>query len=268
MISLGNIVRIWMILANAAFAATTQIISTESPRVFSGSPSAIEVRFQNSTETMFESDVFMRIFQLSSSTAMPVTSRERWNTLKVLAHQTIVEHVRFQLPSVRAETRFEIRWSDSQGTVMGTTAIDAYPTNVLAKLTGFCAAKELGVFDPESRLKPLLDAAGVEFVDVGQSTFEDFRGRLMIAFLNDPGQHARLFKMLRRGVNIVLISVKAEEDSSENFVTVNRSREACWALVHPRAVGVLKTDVASQLRLISIARLVTNTNHYDLITQP
>jgi hypothetical protein len=259
---------VWVLWANAAFAGTTRVTSADQSRVFSGTISTIEVRFQNSADSMFESDVFMRIFQFSSATALPVTTRERWNSLKVLAHQTIVEQVKLELPNVRAKTRFEIHWSDANGAALGTTAIEAYPTNLLMKFTEFCVGGQLGIFDPESRLTPLFAAAGVEFEDLGQSTFDHFHGRLIVAFVDDAAQEARLLKSVRRGVNAVMISAKAEELSSGDFIIVNENSDTRRVLVHPNTVANLKSDVDSQLRLISIARLVTNTNHQNLIIPP
>lgn len=268
MISPWKTIVAWILCASAAFAGAARVTSADVSRVFSGLISSVEVRFQNSSDAMFESDVFMRIFQLSSATAMPVTERERWTKLRVLAHQTIVEQVRFELPSVRAKTRFEIRWSDATGAALGTAAIDAYPTNLLQTFAELCASKALGIFDPESRLKPLLTGAGVEFVDLGQSTFEDFHGRLIVAFMDEQAQQARLLKTVRRGVNAVMISAKAEELSPGDFVVVNETSDTRRAVVDSKTVADLKSDVASQLRLISIAELVMNTNHHNLFTQP
>jgi len=261
------------IFATFACAGATKVVSGEPAVVFSGGMSSTEVRFQNSEDTAFEAEVFMRLFQLSSATAMPVTEAQRWNKLAVLPHQTVVEQVEFRLPGVRAETMFEMRWSDGTGAALGSTVIKAFPTNLLAQFNDICGEHPLGIYDPGLRLKPLLALAKVAFIDVEQAGLQNFQGRLLIVFANEATKPSEDFRMQMskvtgRGVRLIWLSSKANDVNVEKLAVLNDQRGARWAVVHPNSIAGLNTNVASQLRLLSIARLVTSTNRYELNTTP
>lgn len=126
-------------------------------------------------------DVEYVLTQASSATIAPV-GRFAFRNLKAFPTQTFLESVQIQVPAVKAETRFLMRWQSAEGKVLGTTDLLAYPPSkfLLQQLKPLSGGEPLGVFDPAGELKQLLQNAGTEFADCQRQELANFTGKLLI----------------------------------------------------------------------------------------
>jgi len=162
----------------AVFAQLQLVPDTESQRVFAGGSRSISTIWHNNGDTTAEAEIRARMLQTSSTTVLPL-GETAWKRLQVLPGQTVLESVRLNFPIVKAETKFVLQWLEHTN-VIGKTEVLVYPANLLAELKPLLEGETLGVLDPNDELKPLLRQNDVTFVDLDQTTLEDFSGRLAI----------------------------------------------------------------------------------------
>ena len=252
--------------ANGAWAQLQMAPQDEPQRVFAGSTQTISVRWRNAGDAMIETDVRMRMMQLSSATAALV-NESPWKTLRVLPGQTVVETAALVFPAVRAETRFLVQWLEGSNHVAGASDVCVYPTNLLSELQTVVGKNGgLGVFDPRNDLKDLLRNAQVDFVDLGNTELEKFRGRLAIIGPFDPRTPAegvvtvQIKAMAENHVGVVWVPPSAAEASSTkeklqpSFYAVPENQTAA-VVVQPEMLANLAGNPRSQLNLIYFCKL-------------
>jgi hypothetical protein len=236
----------------------------ESPHLFGGTRGQIKVHLHNHGNEPVEIDARFRLLQLSSATVVPL-SEAPWKRIPMLADQTVVESFSFDLPSVRAETRFLVQWFDGTRRI-GSTPLHVYTTNLLSEL-GLISGpgSGLGLWDPGDGLKPLLRMSGVAFVNLEQDGWESFRGRLAIVLSGpDPGVDRpgarEIRSLIGKGVNLVWIrpTTKRGLRSSPGLHTFRHS-PGSMVLVHPDWMRDLGVRPESQLILLDACRLVVGT---------
>ncbi len=166
----------WPILA---LAELQLLPDTQPQRVFNGSTRAVDVVWHNPDDRTADVDIYARIFQTSSSTAVPLSGAP-WKKLEVLPEQTVVESARLEFPAVRAETKFLVEWLENSNNIIGQTEVWVYPTSLLAELKPLAGYEPLGVFDPQNLLKPLLANLKLNFTDLENAGLENFSGKLAI----------------------------------------------------------------------------------------
>ena len=160
--------------------AQLQILPDPQPQVvFGGSSQRIETHWHNASGAVASAEIRTRLSQASAATVAPVSEVD-WKKLEVLPGQTVLESATQDFPAVKAETKFLVQWLGGSNRVFGATTVWVYPTNLLAELKPLMGEAALGVLDPTEQLKPLLKQDGVEFVDLGATALEDFRGKLAI----------------------------------------------------------------------------------------
>jgi hypothetical protein len=179
-------VKIWLAILLAAcpmpLRAQLEWVPEDAPQVvFSGEARKIRVTFKNPTDKTIELEIRTRVFQASSATAMPLGQAQPWKKLRVLAGQTIMDSASVTFPAVQAGTRFLVHWLDDQGKALGPTDVAVHPPDVLKELKTLAGEGSLGLFDPRDQLKPLLKGLNVDFEDLEQIGWENFKGRLAIA---------------------------------------------------------------------------------------
>jgi hypothetical protein len=275
--SAARIIGLAMALLTCRALAQLQVLPGDGPQVFfSGTGRSVEVMFRNPGDAPLETFLSTRLFQLSSSTAMPVGQSAPWKRLVILGGQTVLEMVPRNFPSVRAATKFEIRWLDETAKSLGHTSVMVYPTNLLSELTEIAGVKPPGVFDPRQQLTPLLRALRIEFIDLNEGQrMETFDGRLAIlnSFNADnSGPHTlkkRASMLSARGVNVVLsapVAEKADDVLRPAWLarpTIINTGRARIVIVPAESVAGIATNVLAQQTLLHGARLAVTS---DLLT--
>lgn len=163
-------------------ASELALIPEETPvALFCGKEQTLHVRFLNGTDTSAKANLRTRLFQLSSSTLMPLSESKPWKTLELLPRQTAVEKITLSLPAVRAATRFNLTCLDEGNRMIGQVEIIGYPSGVLQRLRTVTGEGVLGVLEPDGQLKKLLKESKLEFEDLNDSTdLARFQGKLAI----------------------------------------------------------------------------------------
>lgn len=154
---------LWIMAGLWPFAASAQIelVPEVTPQaVFASRPQTIRVTLRNPGDKTMLRDVELRLFQLSSASAVPVGSAKPWKKIEMLPQQTVLETLALEFPSVRAATRFRVEFAG-----IGRTEVVVYPGELLKRLKTLAGDQPLGVVDPDGQLKPVLKQAGVEFAD-------------------------------------------------------------------------------------------------------
>ena len=207
--------------------------------------------------------------QLTSATALRINEAS-WKKLQMLPGQTVLETAELEFPAVRAETRFLVQWFGSNSNVLGSTEVLAYPANLLAELQPLVAHDDgaLGVFDPGGQLKPLLKTAKVDFVDLGNTELQNFRGKLAIIgpFESKAQMGAALAGKIKtlaqQGVAVVCIQPPPEHSSlhremeklQPSFYSVPEN-EIAVVIVQSDLVANVSENPRAQLNLIRFCKL-------------
>jgi hypothetical protein len=273
----------WILLAMAAgwpgvAGAQLQLLPDREPqRVFAGDARKITVTWRNAGDKNASADVRTRLYQASSATAVPL-SEKNWKKIEILPGQTVLESASMDFPAVNAETRFLIQWLAGTNRVIGKTEVLVYPTNLLSELKPLLGEENLGVLDPNNELKPLLKQNHVEFSDLGETTLEDFQGKLAIigpfqtkAQMRE-GLAPAIQKIARKGVAVVWIQPPPgpKDRLKPSFYVVPEGRNAIVA-VQPALVSNLPDKPQSQRNLLYFCKLALAPEVLsltDLKTQP
>lgn len=262
-------INIWILLAMACFwsgmaRAQLQLVTNAAPQsVFFGAAKNITVALHNSGGQNFNYEIRTRIFQTSSSTAVFI-SENSWRLIQVPAGETVLGSAPLDFPDVKAETKFLVRWLENSN-VIGVTEVSVYPTNLLAELKSLADGESLGVFDPQNQLKPLLKRLKIVFVNLENSDFENFSGKLAIigpfqskAQMRD-GLANQIKMLAKSGVAIVWLQPPPgkRDKLSPSFYSVWQNTNAV-VIVQPELVADLQNQPQSQLNLIYFCRLALN----------
>jgi hypothetical protein len=243
-------------------AAPLEVVPDEAPQsIFGGLPQRVRVILHNPDSRTVETSASLRIFQTSSSTAAWL-SEFPWKRLEVLAGQTIIESAGLSLPAVKSETPFLIQWVDESHRIIGRTEILVYPTNLLSALRPLAGGKPLGLFDPDNRLGPLLNSAGVEFEDLGARELSSFPGSLAIlgpfqsAAQMKTGFQERVKKLAGKGATVVWLQPPAPRKSGLRapFYSV-RVGSGTVMIVDAQLCSGLADNPVAQLNLIRLTEL-------------
>lgn len=249
----------------------------EAQRVFAGEARKIAVVWHNAGDQTAEAEIHTRLSQTSSATAVPLTEK-LWKRIEILPGQTILETATVDFPDVRAETRFLIQWLEGTNRVLGKTEVLVYPTNLLGELKTLMGENVLGVLDPNNELKPLLKQNRVDFVDLGETSLEDFQGKLAIIgpFQSKLQMHKGLAQTIqriaRKGAAVVWIQPPSEprEKLKPSFYVVTEFKGSIVA-AQPQLTAHLSENPESQLNLIYFCKLALNPELFafpDLTSQP
>lgn len=217
---------------------------------------------QNAGSIPVEFEARARLFQIASAMAVQITDVP-WKKIHVLPGQTIIESAALNFPTVKAETRFAVQWLEGTNRIIGTSEVLVYPTNLLDELKPLIGDDGVaGVLDPQNHLKPLLRSVKLDFVDLEDTSLEDFRGRLAILDPIKPSSASRdglpekIQAIAKKGVAVVWIQpppIKREKlQPSFYWVTENQT---ATVVVQPDLVANLAENPRSQLNLIHFCRL-------------
>ena len=251
--------------------AQLQLAPDQGPqRVFGCEAQRISVVWHNAGGQSADAQLGLRLYQASSATAVLLRGMS-WKRLEVLPGQTVLESARLDFPAVRAETRFLVQWVDATDRVLGTTEVRAYPTNLLGELGPLLGEGKLGVLDPADALKGLLRQNGLEYLDLGETELEDFRGRL--AILGPFPSQAQMREGLAPGIQRVAAkgaavvwlqpAPGAKEEIKPSFYLVPEGKGAV-VIVQAELVAGLRENPRAQLNLLHCCKLALNPAPFSL----
>jgi hypothetical protein len=253
--------------AAGAARAQIELITNATPQcVFFGDARSIAATFHNPGGQDYGQDVRMAVSQASSATAIPLGERP-WKFLRVLPGQTVLESARLDFPPVKAETKFIVQWVENSNHIIGKTEVLVYPTNLLKELNQMMDENEdnLGVLDPQNRIKPALKQSAIHFVDLADTGMDAFHGRLALVGPcgpDDPewrGLTDRVAKVAQKGTPVLWIqSPPPKRDKIwPSFFIVPENTNAV-VMIHPELVSDLPGNPQSQLNLVFFCRLALN----------
>jgi hypothetical protein len=216
-----------------AIHAQIEFLPATTPQaVFAGVPSSIQVTLRNRGSDTAQSEFSTRLVQVSSTTVMPVSEPQLWKHVQALAGQTIVESVSVSLPAVRTTTLFRVEVL-AGGKSVARYPVFACPQDLLKQLTTITGGKPVLIFDPERRLRPVLDKAGASCVDLEMSDHASSDEYPLAIF----GPFASRDKMPAE------LSTRANELAKRNVAVV--------ALLPPGTLGGLDQVGLSQIMFVS-----------------
>ncbi len=252
--------------------AQLRVLSGTAPqRVFASQAQNIAVHFHNPASTPAVAELYTRLYQASSATAVPVAGAA-WKKLQVLPGQTVLESAALDFPAVKAETQFIVQWLEGTNHVLGTTSVLAYPPDLLKELKPLSGEKPLGVFDPQNQLKPLLKAARVEAQDLEEAGLENYTGTLaIIGPFKSSGQmreslaNRNVRALAQRGVTVVWIQPPPEKPAGfkPSFYTVPAGKGVV-VVVQADLVANPAGDPQAQLNLLRFCRLALHPEPLEL----
>lgn len=245
--------------------AQLEIAASGGPwRTFPGPAKKISAVFHNPGNHAIESEIRTRTFQASSATVV-VLSEKPWKKLQVLPGQTVVESTPFDFPAVRAETKFLVQWLENPHRVIGQSQVLVYPEDLMEELKPLAGDWPVGVYDPQNKIKPLLQKLKLDYMDLENSDLENFPGRLAIIgpFQSETqmrrGLGRRIQALAKKGAAIVWFQPPREprDKLQPSFYLVLGNRTAV-VVAQPDLVSNLAEDPQAQLNLIHFCRLALN----------
>lgn len=248
----------------ATFAQLQLMPDLEPQRVFAGEARQIATVWHNGGDQIFAGEIRARILQTSSATAVQVGEMP-WKKLQVLPQQTVLESAQLDFPPVKAETKFLVQWLVNSNSIIGRTEVLVYPTNLLQAWRSFLSETNFGVFDPGNRLKPLLKAQGIKFVDLAETGLDDFSGQLAVigpfqSQAQVPDGLANQVQSLAK-TNVAVVWMQPPQEKPDkllpSFFCVQKNQTAV-VVVQPELVADLPQNPQSQLNLIYFCQLALN----------
>jgi hypothetical protein len=278
-----KLLRTWLTLVLAcgwpgALCAQLQLLPDPEPqRVFAGEARKIAVAWHNDGDEIADAEIHARLYQTSSATAV-LLKETLWKKIEILPGQTVLESAQMDFPPVDAKTQFLIQWLWGTNLVIGKSEVLVYPTNLLKELKSLLGEDAPGVLDPNDELKPLLKLSRVDFVDLGETSLEDFRGKLAVIgpFRSKTQVRGGLAQAIQRiagkGVAVVWIQPLPEPKNKikPSFYVVPEGKGAV-VVVQSDLVAGLSENPRSQLNLIYFSKLALDPEPFplpDLKTQP
>lgn len=254
----------------AAFAQLQLVPDKEPQRVFAGDSRQVATVWHNGGDLMFAGEIWVRILQTSSATAVQV-GEVPWKILSMLPQQTVLESAQLDFPAVKAETKFVLQWLENTNHVIGKTEVLVYPTNLLAELKPLADGEALAVFDPLNQLKPLLKNLKLTFTDLENFDLENFSGRLAIfgPFQSQAkmreGLAGQIQTLSKKGAAIVWLQPPPEKRDrlAPSFYSVTESTNAV-VIVQPELVANLPDNPQAQLNLIYFCKLALQPEPFRL----
>ena len=253
-----------VVLGSAARLACAQLqVLPGQPEhcLFGGGARQIAVVWRNDGDSALAAELRVRLYQTSFATAAPL-AEEPWKRLEVLSGQTVLESVAVDLPAVSGETHFLIQWLANTNRVLGQTEVLVYPTNLLDELKSMLGGQPLGILDPNRSLMPSLKHNGVQVVDLGEMSLEDFSGKLAILGPFQSKAQVReglaqtIQRIVKKGRAVVWIQSPSDptDQLQPSFYLVPEGKGAV-VVVQPELVADFTDNPQSQLNLIYFCKL-------------
>lgn len=163
-----------VLLMTTALRAQVELLPASNPLLlFGGATRPVEGKAHNAGTEERTLDLHFRLWQASSSTALPVGETQSAKQVRILAGQTVVETIPIVFPAVQQATDLVVRWADGEGKALGATRVTLLPGDLLKQLGVLTAGQPVALFDPDKELGPLLERQGVAQVDLAEAPQAD-----------------------------------------------------------------------------------------------
>jgi hypothetical protein len=239
--------------AGSLAGADLEMLPALPVAAFGGTTRTLQVAFRNRTDHLTEAEIDRVIFQAASATAAPVTKTLVRKKLQLLGRQTVLEEVEVDLPEVRAETRFIVRFAH-RNVVLGLQDIWVYPTNLLDQLNSLPSANSLSLSNVTASLKNFLIASGARMVDSNPDV-PTGQTNLVMRFGIAPGGSVAFDS---GGALIECIRLPIPDTFVWPAYAMVFTNNTWKILAQEGAISSLSSDPWAQLRLLRMAKLVTN----------
>jgi hypothetical protein len=161
--------------------AEAEVIPDPVPQAaFAESSQEIKLFVRNPGKNPTEANLRFRLYQVSSSTLMPVGDIQEFKKLQILPSQTLLDCATVKFPSVKTASRFQVQWLDGDRKA-GRTDVIVQPRDILKQLKTLAGEKPLGILDAGGELRKVLDELKVEYEDLEKDPgLAGFKGSLAI----------------------------------------------------------------------------------------
>jgi hypothetical protein len=243
----------------------------EPQEVFAGDARPVRITFHNPAEIALGIKLRTQLYQAGSATVIPLGPPREWKEFQFLPGQTVLESIALDFPDVKAETKFLVQWLEESNRVIGTTEVLVYPTNLLAELKPLTGGQDLGVFDPQNQLKPLLKNLKLDFLDLADCGLENFSGRLAIIGPFESrtqmreGLAGQVKALAKRNVAAVWLQPPPEKRDKllPSFYPVAENTNAV-VVVQAELVSDLAENPRAQLNLVYFCKLALHPEPFGL----
>ena len=246
-------------MAGSLTGAELEMLPASPVAAFGGGVRTIQVAFRNRADRPLDAEIGREIYQATSATAAAVNKAPMWKKLQLLAHQTVLEEVRVDLPAVRAETRFLVRFTHRDA-VLGLQEVWVYPSNLLAQLNTLADGKLVVVCGASESLKEVFAAAGVRLFDPLPGA-SDLQTNQLLSFGPSGGQFENAPPT--SNASIQFIKLPAPDSFIAPAYEVVFTNRAVKVLAQEAMLANLSEDPWTQLRLLRMARLATSHNQFN-----
>lgn len=255
--------------------AGTSLIGSElellpsPPAAFFGGQRTIEIAFRNPTGQTLRTFVSVQLLQATTTTVAPWTEAEPGRSLTLLPRQTSIETAVFDVPDVRAKSRFLLRVTE-QRRVLGLVDVWAYPRDPLGELRPLLGGEAVLLSGAPEGWDRLLTASGVAMASPLAADPAEHAQTLAIFGPNLAGDAARrAFERARAlaeaGSGVVWIVDESDRDQELDPlyypIAVGRGN---LVVVRASALANLATDPRAQARLLRIAKIACGTEKLAL----
>lgn len=126
---------------------------------FSGVAGKVFGVVSNETMAVVETEITVRLFQLSSATGAGVAEL-KMDRLRLSPGEETPCSVSFTMPEVSATTPYLVQWATASGRVVGKTRFEVHPTNLLSRLLPNSGGFPITVHDETGALGLCLKRSG------------------------------------------------------------------------------------------------------------
>lgn len=236
----------------------------ETPSVFSGEPAGIAVLVGNGGRETVKVGLVTRVFQLSSATKIPLSEKQPWKELEVLAGQTVREKIELTFPALAEPAFYRVEFANAAGEPFGAMPVRACPRNVLQTLARWSGERPVGVLEAGGKLGDLLKKNGVTTTEITGESAADFRGPLAILRSADGSaaekQRLRTIAatLAQRSVAVLWLQ-PAPAGIERETRTIGKTAPVCELAL--RDFDRLENSAAAQMRLLESARFLLFPTH-------
>jgi hypothetical protein len=256
--------------ARASHAAGLEWVpDTTAQALFEGKARQVRAVFKNNGGSDFQSKLTTRLWQASSTTAVPADQTKSQGSLHIPPGETILKMVEVDLPAVRGQTPFLLQWADEQNTIIAKTSVIVFPLQLLKELKVLAGESGVGIMDPQNIFKPWFRKSEVDYTDLQSTELEVFTGKLVI-FDGDAGDEkhtdARLLSKARKGSSILWIR-HSKGTRLEPSSFLKRTSGAAIVVTDSKNFIDFDNNPMAHLNLTRLARWAVLADSMDLTTR-